>query len=196
MLKKIKRKDCLEQYPLFPQVDVSRDKYDYPNTVAGFVLAVPFKSTRGHAKALAKELLKVVNGLRIDSLIFLGDYKTAWLYQENNYKPVKAALEYLSDNNVGKRFDGGLEVYTSELPDFLVHLFWLQRCNAALPDFYFMNTDQQFVGHICKYGNLHLDIIDAAIVFSVTDAISKTEFQYTDLSQCGGGSIQGRQIII
>ena len=42
--------------------------------------------------------------------MFLGDTEVSWLYQTNNYAPVKKAMQYFTDNKIGNRFNGALEV--------------------------------------------------------------------------------------
>lgn len=197
MLKKIKRKDCLLEYPFFPLDNSNgiKEDYFYPRTVANYVLTVHSKSTKSHVKNLANELVNMVEALRIDSLIFLGNTPRPWLYQDNDYKPVKAALQYLVENKASKRFNGALEVYTSELFEFFVHLFWISRCNAALPSFYFMDVDSNFIGNICRYGNLHLDVFHDKSIPLIHEAISKTKFEFKHQSLCGTGLIKGRQTI-
>ncbi len=156
MLTRIRRQDCYNKYPGFPQSDYLNEVYTYPKVFKSYVLTVDSKSAKGHIKILAAEIIKLLIGSEIHSLIFLGDANTPWLKQENEYKPVKEATNYLLDHKINRRFNGAIRVETSGLPEFLKHLFWLTRCNAALPVFYFMDEGQNFVGNICKYGNLHL----------------------------------------
>jgi hypothetical protein len=133
---KIKRPDCLEAYSNFPQADYEKEVFFYPKAICSYTLILYSKSARGHAKNLSVELSKLIGTMGMDRLIFLGDAKRAWRYQDNPYPAVQQAMAYLEENGVGKRFDGGLEVGIDRLPVFLMHFFWLVRCNAALPYFH------------------------------------------------------------
>jgi hypothetical protein len=164
MLIKIKRQDCLDRYQTFPWRSYNSQKdeevFFYPKVYKSCILTLPSKSFKGHAKALGTEVTKLAEALHTDTLLFLGDTETPWLYQDNDYKPVKEAQAYLIASKVGKRFNGALQVNTAELPTFIKHLAWLTRCNAALPCFYFIDERQTIVGSICQYGNLHLDTLN------------------------------------
>jgi hypothetical protein len=175
-LSKIKRTDCLVAYPNFPQADYKKEVFFYPKAVSSYTLVLYSKSARGHAKNLSVEFSKLIEAMGMDRLIFLGDSKRAWRYQDNPYLPVQQALAYLEDKGVGKRFDGGLAVDINQLPVFLTHFFWLVRCNAALPYFHFMDPGQHFVGHICQYGNVYISILASALDPLFREAVGKTQF--------------------
>jgi hypothetical protein len=150
---------------------------------------------------LGGELTQLVKALHIDHLIFLGDTDTPWLYQQSDYKPVKEALDFLKIHKVGKRFNGALQVNIETLPLFIKHLSWLSRCNAALPYFYFTDAEQNIIGTICKYGNVHLDIVNRKTNKAVKDAIVASKFNYLTDKICDeqfskSGAIKGRQITI
>jgi hypothetical protein len=198
---KLKRSDCLSRYPEFPQADYEKEVFFYPKAIGNYTLILYSKSARGHAKNLSMELSKVIEAMGMDRLIFLGDSKRAWRYQDNPYPPVQQALAYLEDNGVGKRFDGGLEVDINQLPVFLTHFFWLVRCNAALPYFHFMDPSQRFVGHISQYGNLYISILTSELDPLFREAVGETQFAdvgnervYSTFSDTT--KIPGRQAIV
>jgi hypothetical protein len=100
-----------------------------------------------------KQFTFLVSYLGLNSLIFLGEYKMARLMQDNDYKPAKEALEYLKKQNIGIRFNGGIEVSAEDLQVISRHLFWLTRCNASLPSFLFLDMKRGTLGYIYKYGS-------------------------------------------
>ncbi|MES1197949.1 MAG: hypothetical protein ABUL41_01575 [Chitinophagaceae bacterium] len=153
MLAQINRKDCLKQYPDFPQTN--GDDFFFPKVFSSYTFTLQSKSLRGHVKNLSFELVHFILDLGYDELIFLGDSATAWLYQDNDYKPAKEALRYLKNQKIGKRFNGALIINDSDLQEFCKNLFWLTRCNASFPDIYFTDKKQNILGNICKYGSLH-----------------------------------------
>ena len=201
MLQQINRKECLRKYPQFPTADNYRQQFFFPETAASFTLTLASKTVKGHISAVAKETIKLLSKISTDSVIFLGDFKRAWRYQDNEFKSVKEALEFLEQNGVNKKFDGVLLVQINDLPTFLKHVFWLQRCNATLPDFHFMDKDQRFVGYICKYGNLHFHVLATTAADSINRVISERKFQNIMETSCSDSfsktsAIKGRQIII
>ena len=205
MLTKIKRQDCLDQYQTFPlrsyNYDEDEEEFFYPKVYKSYILTLPSKSFNGHVNALGKELARLTKAFHIDALVFLGDTETPWLYQDNEYKPVKEAQEYLIAKKIGKRFNGALRVDTSELPTFTKHLSWLIRCNAALPYFHFIDEQQRVVGSICQYGNLHLDTLNEQVDKTLKLFVENSQLEYGDKNSCNNwfgktGAISGRQTIV
>ena len=204
MLIKINRKECLNKYPIFPfrTYDYIKEEevYFYPKVFNSCILTLPSKSFKGHTKLLGTELNKLAKELGGDTLIFLGDTELPWLYQVNDYKPAKEAQQYLIDNKIGKRFNGALQISSSELPTFIKHLCWLTRCNAALPYIHFIDTGQNIIGNICQYGNLHLDTLNAKIDKHFKIIIDKSMFMYLEGNKCYNqfgktSAINGRQTV-
>jgi hypothetical protein len=188
MLKKVSRKDCLSKYKSFPIRNYDEDQdeeiYFFPKVINSYVLTLPSKSFKGHITALGVELANLSSALEADSLIFLGDSETPWLYQNSDYKPVKQAQEYLADRKVSRRFNGALEVDTVELPIFIKHLAWLIRCNAALPYIHFTNKTEDFIASICQYGNLHLSTLKNEGDKILSAFIDRSKFEYGDTNSC------------
>jgi hypothetical protein len=199
MIAKIKRQECLEKYSKFPQI-FNEDEFYYPKLIREYVLVLPIVSVDKYSSKLSQQFTLLVDYLGLDSLIFLGDYKTAWLRQDNDFKPAKKALEYLKMQGIGVRFNGGIEVSAEDLPVFSRHLFWLTRCNASLPSFHFLNNKQEILGNICKYGSVHVQTLSKRTDNKLQTVISKTEFSllkgrcYEPFSKSGG--IKGREIIV
>lgn len=199
MLTKIKRQDCLTRYPKFPTADHQNDVYFQPEVVSSHLLTLQANSLNRHISQLAGELTRLIKGLGYRSLIFLGDSNLPWRYQDNEYKPAKAALDYLAENAIGKRFNGGLQVETGDLPVFLRHLTWLVRCSASLPLIHFMDPEQQILGSVCQYANLHLHALNPESDQQLTNILQKTTLSPLDGDRCyerysQTGIIEERQI--
>ncbi len=160
MIKKISRNRCYLLYPKFPSTFNVSDQFTYPELYENYILTTASKSARGHAKNMAVALQQLIENMKIPSLIFMGDTAAAWLSQENDYAPVKEAMDFLEANKTGKKFNGGLQINTENLHLFIPHLFWLVRCNAALPIFYLMNEEQTILANFCQYGNLHFSALN------------------------------------
>jgi hypothetical protein len=205
MLLKIKRKNCLDKYRVFPlrgyDYEKDEEEFFYPEVFRSYILTIPSKSFKGHVKVLGMELTNLAKKLQVEGLVFLGDTETPWLYQYNDYKPVKAAQEYLTANKVGKQFNGAIQMSIPDLPVFISHLAWLTRCNAALPYFYFIDAGQNILGNICKYGNLHLDTLNEQSDKLVSAFVDKSKFKYGDENSCYNwpgktSAIRGRRIVV
>jgi hypothetical protein len=180
MLTKIRRQDCLEKYQNFPLRCYNEEKDEVesssPKTYKSYILTLPSKSFKGHIKLLGSELTNLTERLSSNTLLFLGDTELPWLNQDNEYKPAKEAREYFISHKVGKRFNGGLRVGIAELPIFTKHLCWLTRCNAALPYFHFIDEDQNILGQICQYENLHLYLLNPNMSKQIERLLENSKF--------------------
>lgn len=199
MLTKIKRQDCLQRYPKFPTADHQNDVYFQPEVVSNHLLTLQANSLNQHIRQLAGELTQLIKRLGYRSLIFLGDSTLPWRYQDNEYQPAKEALDYLAENAIGKRFNGGLQVETRDLPVFFTHLTWLVRCNASLPLIHFMDPKQQILGSICQYANLHLNTFNRETEQQLTRLLPQAQFALLDGNYCyeqysETGIIEGRVV--
>ena len=106
---------------------------------------------------LTSDIEVITNQLQWDKILFLMDYDTPWLYQENDYPSVKSALNHLKDIGVSPKFNGGFLANGKELVDLFKSIFWIARCNASLPYTYFAGEKSNVIGSICDEGNLHMD---------------------------------------
>ena len=205
MLRKIKRQECLTKYSIFPLSAYDHKEEEeviyFPVVFKSCILTIPAKTFKGNIKELGIEIVKLTKALHADNLIFLGDSETPWLYQTNDYKPVQEAQQYLIGNNIGKRFNGAIQVDIAELSLFIKHLSWLVRCNAALPYINFIDPGQNIVGNICQYGNLHIFTLNQGADNLLNSFINKSKFLIGNNNSCTWrfgktNAIRGRRTVV
>jgi len=143
-------------------------------------------------------LQKLSSALNSD-IIFILDYSVPWLYQKNDYQPVVDAMNYLRQIGVSEDFVGGFSFRGDELAEFVSHLFWIIRCNAALPLCWFSTDHHKFVGDLCKHGNIHIhtyseEMKETIENFAKINALIEIEDCFEAFSDEGG--IDGRQTIV
>jgi len=184
MLIKLKRSDCFDQYPKFPWSIEYRNKHFFPETYNRYVLTLPSKTVKSYAKELAVALLSLMQSMGYEKLVFLGDSTVAWLHQQNDYKPVREAVAYLTGNKVSKTFNGGLIVNTDEIGEFAKHLFWLVRCNAAFPNVHAMDEGEHIIISLCKYGNIHFYTLDEATDNLLKEQLPSVELYFLNTGTC------------
>lgn len=160
MIRKISRGRCLSTWKKMPYSFNAGDELFYPDIYESYILTIASKSAKGHAKAISTGIYNLLNSMGCGSLIFMGDTTTPWLYQHNNYPPVNAALGFIRQQKAGDTYNGAFMVSLESLPEFLVHLFWLVRCNASLPVIYGLDEGEHLLLNFCQYGNLHLSTLD------------------------------------
>jgi len=197
MIKKISRERCYGMYQKFPSTFAVSDQFTYPDLYKSYILTVESRSAKGHAKNIAAALEKLAENMRIPSLVFLGDTGVPWLSQQNSYSPVKEAMQFLEAEKIGRQFNGGLQIKTENLHSFIPHLFWLVRCNAALPIFYFMNEEQTVLANFCQYGNIHFSVLAKKADALFNKALAQSGLQIFEGTYCyesfsKAGKVAGR----
>lgn len=130
---------------------------------------------------IAKALEKIRIELKESELIVIGIQNIPWLVQDNDYPPVKNALNYLKQR-IEKEFSGGFLLKEDEIIEFIPHLFWLTRCNASLPYFYMSFPNSKTVITICKYGVLHLEFYNQNEKLRILKILS--DLNFVELNDC------------
>ena len=187
MLIKINRQEAIDKFPILPLRHYNQKKdedvFNYPKVFANYVLTLPSKSYKGHIKLVGTELVNFAKGFGSDDLIFLGDQNISWLHRLDSLKNSQESLQYLSDNKIGKRFNGALQINTTEIPTFIRHLAWLIRTNVIVPYIHFIDPGQNIIGNICQYGNLHFSTKNKKADNIFKELISTSEFEFlTDIT--------------
>ncbi|MCO5273368.1 MAG: hypothetical protein M9900_00440 [Flavobacteriales bacterium] len=136
-------------------------------------------NTTEYLNDIANSLENIRLELGETNLMILGVQNTPWLYQENEYLPVKNALNYLS-KKIDKNFDGGFLLNGEAILEFIPHLFWLIRCNASLPYFYISYPKSKTVISICKYGVLHFEFYNQNEKIKILKLMSDLNFKELD----------------
>ena len=205
MLIKIDRQEAINKFPSLPlrhyNLKEDEEVFNYPKVFANYVLTLPSKSYKGHIKLFGTQIVSLANNLGCDNFIFLGDEDIAWLRRLNTYEGFQEALQYLVDNKISKRFNGALQVDTVAIPTFIKHLAWLVRTNGILPYIHFIDPEQNIIGNICQYGNLHISTKNKTADKKFKDVISKSSFTYLTDESCynkflKSGAIKGRTITV
>ena len=145
-------------------VDSYRDRNPFDQSsaikwIGGYTLISSKTYVDEYLNDLSNSIEGLRNHLKSQNLIVIADWPTPWLAQENEYAPVKKALEFLKII-VSTDFDGGFLLNGEDLRAFIPHLFWLTRCNASLPDFLMAFENSKTIFSICKYGILHIESYD------------------------------------
>lgn len=138
-----------------------RDRSPFEKTetlthVANYQVISPKYDTRSYFADISFLLNNIKDEFNAAHLLVLGDWGTPWFAQDNDYPPVKDALNYLK-KYIDADFNGGFVLDEKTVYKFIPHLFWLTRCNASLPYFYIAFPKAKTFISICKYGVLHFE---------------------------------------
>lgn len=184
LTKELTEKLNKEQYEEF---EANRDVNPFTNfEELKFIESRLVISSKDNTSEYLIDIANVIEKIRIElkeiDLIVLGIQNTPWLYQENEYLPVKNALDYLKQR-IDNKFYGGFLLSKDEIQEFIPHLFWLTRCNASLPFFYMSFSKSKTIFTICKYGVLHFEFYDKNEKLKILKILSDTDFK--ELDSCG-----------
>ena len=188
------RKKELEEF-LNRRDDVTIKKYEYFGELK---YNLDFKDIFIYSIEIGKILEQLSNVLNSE-LIFILDYNVPWLSQENDFEPVIKASNYLREIGTNEEFSGAYKLSGDELAEFAANLFWIIRCNASLPYCWFSTESHQFIGDVCKHGNLHFHTYSEEIKKQLESFAKQNSL--IEIDDCvegftGDGGIEGRQIII
>jgi len=153
------------------------------------------KDSDSYLHDLGESLDKLRLFTNSNDLIVLGDWSTPWLYQDNDYKPVKESLDWFR-KQIDNEFTGGFLLKETDLTQFIPRLFWLTRCNMSLPEFMMTFENCKTIISICKHGALHLESYDQVELNEFLDFFQTLGFKQTD--DCYGpvnfDNFEGRKI--
>ena len=169
----------------------------YLNLIESRLIISSKQNTEDYLNDISQSLEQIRIELNESDLMILGVNNTPWLIQENDYKPVKKALDYLK-RKIDSKFDGGFLFREENLIEFIPHLFWLTRCNASLPYFYMSFPKSKCIITLCKYGVLHFEFYDQDEKIKILKILSDLNFK--ELRNCSDpiefDYFNGRQIKI
>jgi len=159
------------------------------------IYKLPYAEINYYAQNLSKSIVTLCEELAWKSVIFLPVYPIPWLEQQNDYKPGKKALDYLKSVGTTDDFTGGFKVNGTDLEKLVKNLFWIFRCNASLPYCFFSGIENDFVGSICKYGNMHFHFYSRSEMIETRN--TALDLGMTKIEQCfenfsKTGRIKGR----
>lgn len=201
MISAISRRKCRLLYPKLPVAKYRYNKLIYPRIYNQYVLTLPSKSAKGHAKNTGLSLQKLLMGMGIEKIVFMPEINVAWLHRDSDYKPAKEAVEYLIATGMSKTFNGGLLVSVQDIPVFLKHLYWLVRTNIVLAYVYGVDEAQHIVVNICKDGGVHFDTLDEETDKLFHLAFASSGFIFREGNTCFSpwqetSKIKGRTLIL
>lgn len=182
---KISRAICLAEYPVFPLRDYDEindeDSYFYPKVISGNWFCLSISSDEDLASLLADELEKLLLGVGIDQLIFLGDTEQSWISklasERTDFNAISDAVSYFQSIGADTSFNGAFSVSKSEFRTFLAHFYMLVQCDASLPYFYFIDNKKQYLGTIHYSGQVRIDSFDEQAAKMLDEMLSKSLFR-------------------
>jgi len=197
VIRQIKRKKCLETYPIFPQRTYNEDiedyDYFYPDTFASYTLILKSKSYKKLLNNLGKELFNLCVRLKSKRFIFLGDEKLAWKFRDGKYKNFNKGMSYLANEGIKKTFSGALVVGGENMVEFVKHLTNLTAVNGLIQYVHFIDESQQIIGSICQYGDIHITTMNEDGDKLFIKAISNTKFEFVTGKCYSQFDIKGRR---
>lgn len=201
MITTIPRRKCRRLYPKLPISKYHGNQFIYPKIYKLYVLTLPSKSARGHAKNIALCLQKLLKGMGIDKLIFMGDIDAPWLYRNSDYKPAKEGVDYLTGIGLSKIFSGGLVVSLQDVYPFFQHLYWLIRTNTISWYVHGIDEKQSIIVNVCQHGGVHIDTLDEETNKLFNKSLPASGFIFRQENTCFDPwqktvKIKGRSLIV
>jgi len=187
MLLKIEREVCLAKYRNFPlspyDPNTDEEVLYYPKTFDGGWYTLDSKSKKEFPGVLKAELTEFFMECGFEHLIFFGDKTTPWITKlpasRTGDKSIGKAVQYFKENKLGKKFNGGVQVGISDLPEFITHFFCITCTDASFHEFHFSDPWQNMLGFIHPGGEVLLQCLKEDFNKKFSDALLKTKFKPT-----------------
>lgn len=89
-------------------------------------------------------------------MYFFLELKNSWKIKYSDYELLSNAINGLE--NIVPEINNNDVIIASnkEILDFITINFWFSRCAPSLSRILFATENDDFIGHICKHGNIHL----------------------------------------
>jgi hypothetical protein len=110
------------------------------------------------AAKLCTYLLPLLQSLEVVELHIIAHLKMNLMGAnlKHKYAPVKNASANLKKIVQTDHYQEAIKISIGELPQFIDIFFWLERCDASIPEFVFFHDSlDRFCFSLCKNGNVH-----------------------------------------
>jgi len=186
MLLRIAREVCLAKYRNFPlspfDVNTYEEFFYYPKIISGGWYYLHSNTKREFSNILKMEFTKLIRACKFESLIFFGDKTTPWVTKlsakRTDYVSIIKAIEYFEINQLGKKFNGGVQVGITDLPEFIKHFYSIVRSDASFHGFYFSDENQKLLGSIHYSGEVLFQTLDLEFNSQFEKYLRSTQFKF------------------
>jgi len=204
MIKLIKRNEVLQQYPCMPWIvyDPQRDEEELhmPEGASHIIVSSPASTYTRSINKICKEITVVFRRLKLQTFLVMGAQETAWRFRQRRYtdSKVSSTMEFFTQSGIRPRFNGAVLLSLEDFPIWFKHVSYLVRVNALGPEVHFLDITQSLYFSPCKYGNVHLTIVDKLLVKPFQTEINRRELIPISPGDCvsrfnNNNGIPGRQ---
>lgn len=180
MLTKIQRDICIIEYRKFPLIaydkETDTEVYYYPEYDYFYWI----KPEKQSSKRLISELIKLLEKLRLENLIFLGTDNKPWISKfisnRKNKKPLLKTIEYFKSHKINNKFNGGVLMDLKDLKEFLPHFYTITKCDGGFLDYYFMDKKQNIIFYLHYRGEIKVHPLNNMINKKFLEIIKEMKF--------------------
>lgn len=180
MIKKLERDFCLINYRKLPLLYYDKksdlDFYYEPKYKSFYWL----KLEKSNDKEIIKELIKLIDLLSIEKVVFLDEINKPWITKftskRKDYKPLIKALEYFKSKKIWGNFNGGVFVDKEDLNEFLPHFFRITVCDSGFFDYNFIDESQNIIFHLHYSGEIKILTLNKKVDTAFLKIIKETNF--------------------
>ena len=168
--------------------------------VAGcLTLYAPAASFDQAARELGPALMRLLKPLGERRLTFLHAWRSGrWPTRRRSPPILAAAARAFREMGAGKGFDGGIRADATASAEVIALLAWTVRMDMGYGQVYLVPEHAPLVASLCQYGNLHVEVYDAALGARMRHAAGfggLAEWEgICDERFAAGGAIPGRAL--
>jgi hypothetical protein len=122
-----------------------------------FVVEINHSELENYPKILTEKLIKLFEFLKAKDFVIISHLKLEFFSNlEHDFEKVINSYEKLGEITKSKSYKEAISINVKELEQTIEIFFWLNRCDASIPEFIFWtDLEERFCFSICKYGKLH-----------------------------------------
>ena len=190
MIKLIQRNEVLQQFPRMPWIvyhpQIDEEEVHMPEGAAFMIVSSSASTYTRSINTICKEIILVFKRLKLQNFLIMGALDTAWRFRQRRYtdSKVTSAMDFFTESGIRPRFNGAALVSLAEFPTWFKHVLYSVRVNVLVSEMHFLDISQSLYFSPCKYGNLHLTIVDESLVEPFQAEIKRSELILVSPGDC------------
>jgi len=180
VVKLISRDLALVKYRNFPLLAYDKTLDEYVFYCPDYTGSYWVKLKEDKNAVLIEELLKLLNFIKTEELIFLGQIDKPWISKPMSKRfrfiTYNKATRFFKDNGIWTKFNGAVKIEQEDFKEFLTHFFILTRFEGYFWDHYFSDERQHILFSIHYSGEIQVITLNEEINKSFLSFVKNTEF--------------------
>ncbi|QES88565.1 hypothetical protein [Rhizosphaericola mali] len=179
-IKRISRNICLIRFRKLPLIEYEKETQSeviyFPKSKYLYWL----KLEKGSTEILEDQIIKLLKLLKFKTFIFLDARNKSWISKQTekrkDFKPLIKTIEYFKSLKINSKFNGGIQVESEKLNEFLPHFYTITRSDSEFFDYHFTDINQNIIFYIHYSGEVQIICLNKKSNVIFKEVIKQTKF--------------------